>query len=87
MTANVSIYSHCSGKEDVDTLGNSYLGTYSTTFLSNSKEGKEIFDLLEVYFDRKLAFIVGTSLTKRRTNTMVWNGVHHKNNLVKLKRN
>ena len=89
MTAHISNYYHCSGYEDVDTIvidynfpsGNGYSGTYRTAFLPYNKEGKEILGLLKVCFDRKLTFTVGTSVTTGRTNTTVWNGVHHKTNL------
>ena len=89
MTAYISYNIHCSGYEDIDTIvinydfpsGNGYSGTYRSAFLPNNKEGKEILGLLKVCFDRRLTFTVGTSVTTGRSNTTVWNGVHHKTNL------
>ena len=31
-------------------------------------------------FQRKLTFLVGTSVTTGRKNTVVWSGIHHKTN-------
>ena len=89
MYAHISSNMHCSGYEDCDTIvidydfpsGKGYSGTYRTAFLPNNEEGKEVLGLLKVCFDRKLTFTVGTSVTTGRTNTTVWNGVHHKTNL------
>lgn len=57
-----------------------YNGTSRKCYLPNTKEGREVLGLLKVSFDRKLTFIVGTSVTTGETNTTVWNGVHHKTN-------
>ena len=32
-------------------------------------------------FERRLTFIVGTSVTTGQTNVVVWSGIHHKTNL------
>ena len=34
--------------------------------------------LLRTAFERRLTFTVGTSITTGETNTVVWNGIHHK---------
>ena len=89
MSAHISSNIHCSGYENYDTIvidydfpsGKGYSGTFRTAFLPNNKEGKEILGLLKVCFDRKLTFTVGTSVTTGRSNTTIWNGVHHKTNL------
>ena len=89
MSAYISDYEHCSGYEDVGTItidyhfpsGKGYSGTSRTAYLPNNKEGKEILGLLKVSFDRKLTFVVGTSVTTGARNTTVWNGIHHKTNL------
>ena len=43
-------------------------------------EGIECLGLLVVAFERKLPFLVGTSITTGRSNTVVWSGIHHKTN-------
>ena len=55
-----------------------YIGTGRTGYLPDNKEGREILELFKIAFDRKLTFIVGTSVTTGRTNTVVWSGIHHK---------
>ena len=37
--------------------------------------------MLKIAFDRKLTFVVGTSVTTGQKNTVVWNGIHHKTSL------
>ena len=89
MKAYISDYTHCNGYEKVGTIiieyyfpsGKNYSGTSRTAYLPNNKEGKEILGLLKVSFDRKLTFVVGTSVTTGVKNTTVWNGIHHKTNL------
>jgi deltex-like protein len=89
MKAYISDYDHCDGYENEKTIiidynfpsGKGYSGTYRTAYLPNNKEGKEILGLLKVCFDRKLTFVVGTSVTTGKRNTTVWNGVHHKTSL------
>ena len=34
--------------------------------------------LLQIAFDRRVLFRVGTSITTGVSNTVVWNGIHHK---------
>lgn len=89
MRAYISNKTHCSGYEKNGTIiisydfpsGKHYSGTSRTAYLPNNKEGKEILGLLKVSFDRKLTFVVGTSVTTGQKNTTVWNGIHHKTNL------
>jgi hypothetical protein len=86
MSAYISNHTHCSGYEKDGTIiidyhfpsGKNYSGTSRTAYLPNNKEGKEILGLLKVSFDRKLTFVVGTSVTTGARNTTVWNGIHHK---------
>jgi hypothetical protein len=78
----------CSGHEDYDSIvieysfkhGHNYTGTSRVAFLPNSPMGMKILGLLKVCFDRRLTFTVGTSVTSGKTNTTVWNGIHHKTN-------
>ena len=58
--------------------GPGFSGTSRTSYLPNTKEGREVLALLKVAFDRRLTFTVGTSVTTGRKNTVVWNGIHHK---------
>ena len=89
MTATISNYMHCDGFRKYGTIiidyyfpsGMNYSGTSRECYLPYNKEGKEILGLLKVAFDRKLTFAIGTSVTTGRTNTTVWNGIHHKTNL------
>ena len=90
MMAYISEYCHCSGYENDNVIiieyhfpsGKNYSGTSRTAYLPNNKEGKEILGLLKVSFDRKLTFTIGTSVTTGRTNTTIWNGIHHKTSLT-----
>jgi len=93
MTAYISDNLHCSGYNKVGTIvinydfpsgkkdKKHYSGTSRQCYLPHTNEGIEILGLLKVAFDRKLTFTVGTSVTTGRTNTTVWNGIHHKTNL------
>jgi deltex-like protein len=58
----------------------SYAGTNRTAFLPDTPEGNEILRLLQIAFDRRLSFTVGTSITTGRPNCVIWNGIHHKTN-------
>ena len=42
------------------------------------EEGLETLGMLILAFERKMTFIVGTSLTTGRSNTVCWSGIHHK---------
>ena len=61
--------------------GNGYTGTHRNAYLPNNKEGREVLALLKIAFDRKLTFVVGTSVTTGQKDTVIWNGIHHKTNL------
>lgn len=60
--------------------GELYSGTVRNCFLPDNEEGKEVLKKLKIAFERRLTFIVGTSITSGRSNTVVWNGIHHKTN-------
>ncbi len=57
-------------------------GTSRTAYLPNNKEGREVLALLKIAFDRRLTFVVGTSVTTGQKNTVIWNGIHHKTSLT-----
>ena len=58
--------------------GQYYSGTSRRSYLPNNKEGRIILALLKIAFDRKLTFVVGTSVTTGQKYNVVWNGIHHK---------
>ena len=60
--------------------GKRYSGTGRTAYLPDNKEGREVLALLVKAFERRLTFIVGTSVTTGATDTVVWSGIHHKTN-------
>ena len=60
--------------------GTRYSGTRRVAFLPGNEEGIECLGLLILAFQRKLTFLVGTSLTTGRKDTVVWAGIHHKTN-------
>ena len=94
MTAKISKSSRCDGYPHDKTIviyyhipsgyqnGKSFSGTSRTCYLPNNKEGREVLALLKIAFDRKLTFVVGTSVTTGQKNTVVWNGIHHKTSLT-----
>jgi deltex-like protein len=73
-------YSFPSGIQDErhPNPGSSYSGTYRTAYLPNTPEGRVVLVKLQVAFDRRHLFCVGTSLTTGLSNTVVWNSIHHK---------
>jgi len=94
MRVTVNKDMHCSGYHGCGTIvieyhfpsgklpnGKNYSGTSRVAYLPDNAEGREVLGLLRTSFDRKLTFTVGTSVTTGRTDTVVWNGVHHKTNL------
>jgi deltex-like protein len=60
--------------------GTNYSGTSRVAYLPNTQEGREVLALFKIAWDRRLLFTVGTSVTTGKTNTTVWNGIHHKTN-------
>jgi len=61
-----------------DHPGTNYSGTKRVCYLPQSPEGKRLLKKLEIAFIRRLTFTIGTSVTNGRTDTVVWNGIHHK---------
>lgn len=58
--------------------GQHYTGTSRTAVLPDTEEGREVLRLLICAFYRRQTFVVGTSVTTGKKNTVVWNGIHHK---------
>jgi deltex-like protein len=86
MIASVNKKMKCKGYENHYTIvieyyfpdSKNYTGTTRVAYLPDNSDGREILGLLKVAFDRKLTFTVGTSVTTGISNTVVWNGIHHK---------
>ena len=60
--------------------GNTYAGTTRSCYLPDNEEGQQILKMLKIAFARRLTFVVGTSLTTNRGNSVVWGTIHHKTN-------
>jgi deltex len=58
-----------------------YRGTSRNAYLPDIPEGRRVLALLIKAFERRLTFIVGTSVTTGQTNVVVWSGIHHKTNI------
>lgn len=61
--------------------GKNFTGTNRISFIPNTKNGRILLGLLKIAFDRQLTFAIGTSITTGMTDTIVWNGIHHKTNI------
>lgn len=85
----------CAGYSDYTTIsvtykfppgvsnGKKYEGTEREAFLPNCPEGQEVLGLLRKAFDRKLLFTIGKSETTGIYPAIIWNGVHHKTNIMR----
>ena len=60
--------------------GRPYKGITRTAFLPDTREGREVLKMLEVAFDRKLVFTIGSSRTTGQEGVITWNDIHHKTN-------
>ena len=58
--------------------GTHYSGTSRVAYLPDNEGGREVLALLKEGFKRKVLFTIGTSVTTGQSNTVIWNGVHHK---------
>ena len=58
--------------QDHPNPGARYQGTRHTAYLPDTREGREVLQLLKRAFDARLVFTVGNS------NQITWNGIHHK---------
>ena len=61
--------------------GQAYSGTKRQGVLPDTPEGREVMRLLVCAFYRRQTFVIGTSVTTGKKNTVIWNGIHHKTSL------
>ncbi|KFV44975.1 E3 ubiquitin-protein ligase DTX3L, partial [Tyto alba] len=62
--------------------GKPYDGTSRMAYLPDSKEGREILQLLRRAFNQKLIFTVGQSRTTGAQGVITWNDIHHKTSRI-----
>uniref|UniRef100_A0A6B2L5W1 RING-type E3 ubiquitin transferase n=1 Tax=Arcella intermedia TaxID=1963864 RepID=A0A6B2L5W1_9EUKA len=58
--------------------GNKYFGTTRIAYLPDAPEGEEVLKLIQIGWDRKLMFTIGTSITTGAADQVIWNGIHMK---------
>ncbi|KAJ8266362.1 hypothetical protein GJAV_G00129550 [Gymnothorax javanicus] len=51
-------------------------------FLPDNQKGRKVLELLRVAWARRLIFTVGTSSTTGEPDTVVWNEIHHKTEMM-----
>lgn len=66
----------------MDSPGTPYSGTLRAAFLPDTPEGRRALRLLVKAFKQGFLFRVGTSITTRRADTVVWGGIHQKTSLT-----
>lgn len=76
-------HTHCAGYEKYDTINIVYFISdpkyrqRRKAYLPDNDQGRKVLDLLQIAWDRRLCFSIGTSGTTGRQNVLVWN-IHHK---------
>jgi deltex-like protein len=61
--------------------GRPFAATTRKGYLPNTKEGKEILNLLRKAFDDQHIFTIGRSSTTGQDNVITWNDIHHKTSI------
>ncbi|XP_012677465.1 probable E3 ubiquitin-protein ligase DTX2 isoform X2 [Clupea harengus] len=51
-------------------------------FLPDNEKGRKVLELLKIAWTRRLIFTVGTSSTTGEPDTVVWNEIHHKTEMM-----
>ncbi|KAG2459108.1 DTX2 ligase, partial [Polypterus senegalus] len=51
-------------------------------YLPDSDKGRKVLELLKVAWHRRLIFTIGTSSTTGEADTVVWNEIHHKTEMM-----
>ena len=62
--------------------GRNYSGTRRKAYLPNTKDGREILQLLNEAFDDQQVFTISQSRTTGQENTVTWNDIHHKTSIT-----
>jgi len=55
-----------------------YTGTSRKAYLPDNPDGRKILGLIELAWERRLLFRVGTSVTTGSADQVIWNGIHLK---------
>jgi deltex len=61
--------------------GVKFAGDSRLAYLPNDQQGQSLLKRLKYAFSHGLTFTVGTSLTNRRPNVIVWGSIHHKTSM------
>nr|XP_058946597.1 uncharacterized protein LOC131774566 [Pocillopora verrucosa] len=61
--------------------GQRFGGTTRQAYLPDTREGREVLQLLRRAFDARLVFTIGWSTTTGLPNQITWNDIHHKTSL------
>ncbi|CAK9007016.1 DnaJ homolog subfamily C member 21, partial [Durusdinium trenchii] len=77
ITISYSIPSGTQGPEHPNP-GQPYYGTSRSAYLPDNEQGRKVLRLLQRAFDNRVVFTVGTSLTTGASDSVIWNGIHHK---------
>jgi deltex-like protein len=59
-----------------------YTGTKRRAFIPATEHGRRVLRKFLRAWDARLLFTVGTSLTTGRPNSVIWNGIPHKTNVM-----
>jgi len=61
--------------------GQYYAGILRTAYLPDTREGREVLQLLRGAFDARLVFTIETSPISGLGNQIIWNDIHHNTNI------
>eukprot|EP01083_Nonionella_stella_P088852 247870_1 len=61
--------------------GQTYSGDMREVYFPNNEQGRQALELTKIAWNRRLIFTVGTSLTTKRENCIVWTSLHFKTRL------
>ena len=58
--------------------GERYNSDQRYIYLPNTREGRQILELIKIGWKRKVLYSVGYSVTRSMNNSIIWNGIHFK---------
>lgn len=58
--------------------GVQYYPTHRVAYLPDDENGRKLLKRLKYAFERGLTFMIGTSTTTGRPNSVIWSSIHHK---------